>query len=271
MSYIKIFSFKKYYIFSILLVLYFSEINCKNIEISPKLLFQHKYNLNNNFTNLILKDSEIKSNVTSPMDYFFDIIRKNFDNLFNNKKFDLSRINSSCIQFLNSTFVNYTGKFSSSISNYYIAKMFEDSSKNKNDLGLYNQCFIKTYKFNRSVINLNQTLTEYYISIIDKTKNTEPLYIRSLYCALNSVLAASNTLFTSVGFHDDAMAMGSGNTVTLPMLAAPCRASLHQKNFLIPMRGMAGLSSSISMAFSSSVSREHKSTARSCALNAVFL
>ena len=105
------------------------------------------------------------------MDYFFDIIRKNFDNLFNNKKFDLSRINSSCIQFLNSTFVNYTGKFSSSISNYYIAKMFEDSSKNKNDLGLYNQCFIKTYKFNRSVINLNQTLTEYYISIIDKTKN----------------------------------------------------------------------------------------------------
>ena len=171
MSYIKIFSFKKYYIFSILLVLYFSEINCKNIEISPKLLFQHKYNLNNNFTNLILKDSEIKSNVTSPMDYFFDIIRKNFDNLFNNKKFDLSRINSSCIQFLNSTFVNYTGKFSSSISNYYIAKMFEDSSKNKNDLGLYNQCFIKTYKFNRSVINLNQTLTEYYISIIDKTKN----------------------------------------------------------------------------------------------------
>ena len=44
---------------------------------------------------------------------------------------------------LNLTFVNYSGAYNSSSSNYYIAKLFEDSSKTKNDLGLYNQCFIK--------------------------------------------------------------------------------------------------------------------------------
>ena len=172
MSYIKIFSFKNYYIFYIVLVLYFSEMNCKNIDLSSKLLFQHQYKLNHNLINLILKDSEGKKNdERSPMDYFFDIIRKNIYNLFNNEKFDLSKINDKCVKFFNSTFVNYTGISNESISNYYIAKLFEDSSKNKNDLGLYNQCFIKTYRFNTSTIKSNETLTDYYIAILDKTKN----------------------------------------------------------------------------------------------------
>ena len=169
MSYLKIFSYKNYYIFFLLLVLFFSEMNCKDIDLSSKLLFQYQYNLNNNLTNLILKDSEEQKEERSPMDYFFDVIRKNFHNLFTNKKYDLSKIREACIKTLNLTFVNYSGTFNSSSSNYYIAKLFEDSSKNKNDLGLYNQCFIKQYRFNKSITNEN--LTEYYILIIDKTIN----------------------------------------------------------------------------------------------------
>ena len=169
MSYLKIFSYKNYYIFCLLLVLFFSEMNCKDIDLSSKLLFQYQYNLNNNLTNLILKDSEEQKEERSPMDYFFDVIRKNFHNLFTNKKYDLSKIREACIKTLNLTFVNYSGTFNSSSSNYYIAKLFEDSSKNKNDLGLYNQCFIKQYRFNKSITNEN--LTEYYILIIDKTIN----------------------------------------------------------------------------------------------------
>jgi len=169
MSYIKIFSYKNYYIFCLLLVLFFSEMNCKDIDLSSKLLFQYQYNLNNNLTNLILKDSEEQKEERSPMDYFFDVIRKNFHNLFTNKKYDLSKIREACIKTLNLTFVNYSGAYNSSSSNYYIAKLFEDSSKTKNDLGLYNQCFIKQYRFNKSITKEN--LTEYYILIIDKTKN----------------------------------------------------------------------------------------------------
>ena len=95
-------------------------------------------------------------------------------------------------------------------------------------------------------------------------------YIRLLYCARNSVLATSNTLYNKSGLNEAAMAMGSGNTVTLPWLAAPCNASLHQKNFLMPSRGMAGLSSSISCDFSSRVRRLHRSAARSLALSCGF-
>ena len=95
--------------------------NCKNIDLSSKLLFQHQYKLNHNLINLILKDSEGKKNdERSPMDYFFDIIRKNIYNLFNNEKFDLSKINDKCVKFFNSTFVNYTSISNKSISNYYI-------------------------------------------------------------------------------------------------------------------------------------------------------
>jgi len=59
------------------------------------------------------------------------------------------------------------------------------------------------------------------------------------------------------------MPTGSGNTVTLSLLARPCKASLHQLNFFIPSRGIAGDWSCISRAFSFSVSREMRSFALS--------
>ena len=67
------------------------------------------------------------------------------------------------------------------------------------------------------------------------------------------------------------MPMGSGNTVTLSLLAYPCSASLHQLNFLIPKRGMASDWSHINAAFSASVNLEMRSFARSCELKLGFL
>jgi len=58
------------------------------------------------------------------------------------------------------------------------------------------------------------------------------------------------------------MPMGSGKTVTLSLLAYPCRASLHQLKGRIPNLGMAWLWSHIKAAFSSRLRRPIRSSAR---------
>ena len=57
-----------------------------------------------------------------------------------------------------------------------------------------------------------------------------------------------------------AIPIGSGKTVTLSLLAYPCKASLHQLNFLIPSLGIASDWSHINTAFSSRVNLEIKSS-----------
>ena len=171
MSNLNFYSFKKLYFFFIFFIIsLFSKIKAKEIDLSLKLYLQLNYGLNNNVTDVILQSSESEiRNKSSPMDIFFDIIRKNFHNLLKNydKEYDyyeLNNINKNCLEFFNSTFVNYTGEENSSISNYYILKLLEDSSKKKNDLGLYDQCFQKIYKFAKPY-----DLTEYFIAIFDKS------------------------------------------------------------------------------------------------------
>ena len=137
------------------------------MDLSLKLYLQLNYGLNNNVTDVILQSSESEiRNKLSPMDIFFDIIRKNLLKNYDKEYdyYELNNINKNCLEFFNSTFVNYTGEENSSISNYYILKLLEDSSKKKNDLGLYDQCFQKIYKFAKPY-----DLTEYFIAIFDKS------------------------------------------------------------------------------------------------------
>src|SRR5574344_2455626 len=92
-----------------------------------------------------------------------------------------------------------------------------------------------------------------------------------LYLARPSSDAASYILKSNPSLKEAAMPMGSGNTVTLSLLAYPCSASLHQLNFLIPKRGMASDWSHINAAFSASVNLEMRSFARSCEVKWGFL
>ncbi|OQB66492.1 MAG: hypothetical protein BWX93_01943 [Bacteroidetes bacterium ADurb.Bin139] len=75
---------------------------------------------------------------------------------------------------------------------------------------------------------------------------------------------------TSWSLNEAAIPTGSGKTVTLSLLAYPCNASLHQLNFLMPNRGIASLWSHIKVAFSSRVSLEIRSLARSTELRSGF-
>src|SRR5436190_9531171 len=97
-----------------------------------------------------------------------------------------------------------------------------------------------------------------------------PLCIAWLYLALVSSDTALKILNTNASSKEAAIAIGSGKTVTLSLLARPCKASLHQLNFFMPKRGMAGDWSCINKAFSSNVNREIKSFARSSELKFGF-
>ncbi|MCC4230088.1 hypothetical protein LL279_18060 [Zunongwangia profunda] len=66
------------------------------------------------------------------------------------------------------------------------------------------------------------------------------------------------------------MPTGSGKTVTSSLFAKPCKASLHQLNFLMPRRGIASETSNIREAFSSNVNLFTKSSARSSGLKLGF-
>src|SRR4030095_4438764 len=90
------------------------------------------------------------------------------------------------------------------------------------------------------------------------------------YLARTSSEVASKILYTSESLNEAAMPTGSGKTVTLSLLARPCRASLHQLNFFIPSRGMAGDWSNNNEAFSSSVKRAIRSLALSAAGRSAF-
>src|SRR6185437_9951871 len=97
-----------------------------------------------------------------------------------------------------------------------------------------------------------------------------PFLMASLYLALTSSDTALNTTCTRLSLKEAAIPIGSGKTVTSPLLARPCSASLHQLKFLMPRRGIAGDWSSINEAFSSNVNRPIKSFARSAEVRLGF-
>ena len=84
----------------------------------------------------------------------------------------------------------------------------------------------------------------------------------SRYFTRASSLAAVKTSSIRRSSKLDAMPIGCGNTVALPLRAMPCRASLHQLYCLMPRRGMAGLACIVREAFSSRVRRLSRSAAR---------
>src|SRR5665647_2322753 len=98
-----------------------------------------------------------------------------------------------------------------------------------------------------------------------------PFCFASLYLARVSSEVALKTRYTNWSSNEAAIPTGSGKTVTLPLFARPCNASLHQLNFLMPMRGMASDMSHIKVAFSSKVKRDIKSLALSSELKLGFL
>src|SRR5678815_276247 len=100
---------------------------------------------------------------------------------------------------------------------------------------------------------------------------SNPLVCDWLYFARVSSETALKILYTSESSKEAAIPIGSGNTVTLSLLARPCSASLHQLNFFIPNRGIAGDWSCISKTFSLKVNRAIKSFALSSELRLGFL
>ena len=161
MSNLILYSFKILYFFLIFfIIISFSKIKSNELDL------QLKYDLNNNLTDVVLQDlNNENKNFKEPIDILFDILRVQFQRLLNNYdklKNDSAPIKKNCIDYLQSIFGNETEE----ISNFYYLKLLSDSSKNKNDLGLYAQCYKKSYRF------IKQD-TQYFIVIIDKSNETK--------------------------------------------------------------------------------------------------
>ena len=163
MSNLILYSFKILYFFLIFfIIISFSKIKSNELDLPLKIDLQLKYDLNNNLTDVVLQDlNNENKNFKEPIDILFNILRVQFQRLLNNydkSKYKDASINESCIDYLQSIFGNETEE----ISNFYYLKLLSDSSKNKNDLGLYAQCYKKSYRFIKED-------TQYFIVIIDKT------------------------------------------------------------------------------------------------------
>ena len=91
-----------------------------------------------------------------------------------------------------------------------------------------------------------------------------------MFLARASSLAMLNARRTSASSHDAAMPMVMGNTVAVPLRATPCSVSFHHWKAGMPSRSMAGDTSIMIFAFSSSVSRWQRSRARSSLESAGF-
>ena len=100
-------------------------------------------------------------------------------------------------------------------------------------------------------------------------QNDSPRYCARLpvrrayvFFARASSLTAQNTLYTRLSFHDAAIPIVTGKTVAVPLRPTPCSASFHHSNCGMPSLGIAGELFIISDIFSSTVSLEHRSSAR---------
>ncbi len=83
-----------------------------------------------------------------------------------------AKIGGKCLELINRTLFGYKedGNISYLTSSYFMIKLFDDSSKNRNFLGSYDQCMQKKYKFDSLNINKENSNTTFVVLTIDKTK-----------------------------------------------------------------------------------------------------
>ena len=83
-----------------------------------------------------------------------------------------ANISEKCLELINRTLFGYKedGNISYLNSSYYMVKLFDDSSKNRNSLGSYDQCMKKKYKFNKLYFNEDNLNTTFVVLTVDKTK-----------------------------------------------------------------------------------------------------
>ena len=92
----------------------------------------------------------------------YNILRKELNDIIQNN----TNITQTCKNFLLERLVGINEGFPHEMSNYYIRKLVDDSSKHRNDLGTFEQCMEKKYKFNENLSdNYNPT---YVVFTLDK-------------------------------------------------------------------------------------------------------
>ena len=133
--------------------------NKKNITINS---------LNNNNYDYLSDEDEER---TSLKGRFLSLVRNELE-LTN---ISLSDAREKCLKVFNKYLFGHiddNNNISYTRSNYYIAKLLDDSSKSRNYLGSYDQCMLKRYKYNFSDINNEkETRSTYVVMIYDKTGN----------------------------------------------------------------------------------------------------
>ena len=128
-----------------------------------KYLFLYGTEISQIFTSL---KEEKSTNYEETYEKFYSIIREELQIVLNNT--ENTTMNKGCRAILDKYLLEKSEAEFHYVSNYHLRKLFEDSSKHKNDLGSYDQCLFRKYKMNNK--NMSMADSAYVVFILDKTK-----------------------------------------------------------------------------------------------------
>ena len=183
----------EYYLLFILLILskikiiipFYNELNFNsNFEEDNNKDYILKSNLKNLFlygthlSEVLLTQSQSFKGSSIEADEIYSVFRKELKNILNNVKDNLTY---NCYKHLNSNLIGLNDSYKN-ISKYHIKKLIDDSSKHRNDLGTYDQCMNKKYKYNESerFDDTNYTST-YVVFVLDRTTELNMTTLKYMY------------------------------------------------------------------------------------------
>ena len=114
----------------------------------------------------LISQSQTKGGISKEGEELYGVFRHELKHILNNTK----NISPECLKHLNITLIgDDDDEADHKIQNYHIKKLIDDSSKHRNDLGTYDQCMNKKYKYD---VNEDYNISTYIVFTLDRTNET---------------------------------------------------------------------------------------------------
>ena len=114
----------------------------------------------------LISQSQTKGGTSKEVDELYGVFRHELKHILNNTK----NISPECLEHLNITLIgDDDDEADHNTQNYHIKKLIDDSSKHRNDLGTYDQCMNKKYKYD---VNEDYNISTYIVFTLDRTNET---------------------------------------------------------------------------------------------------